>query len=125
MPTNASGEIKIRIVHNTQKNGDVYVFERQTVYDPDKKYNKVLGSKLLFKIPKGSGIPVATRPKKPKIGNKPETNGEITATRDRIGMMEIIDHIGTVSGIDEVLPPRQNGKKPTELPDQNKTDIMT
>ena len=101
MPAKASGEVKTRIVHDPQKNGDIYVLERQTLYDPVKKYNKVLKTKLLSKIPNGSEIPVATRPKKTKTGNEPEKKGEIRASRDRIGMMEIIDHIGTVSGIDE------------------------
>jgi len=101
MPAKASGEIKTRIVHDTKKNGDIYVLERQTLYDPVKKYNRVLSTKLLSKIPKGSEIPVSTRPKTPSSGNKPEIMGEITASRDRIGMMEIIDHIGAVSGIDE------------------------
>jgi len=100
MPAKASGDVKTRIVHDTQKNGDIYVLERQTLYDPVKKYNRVLNTKLLSKIPKGSEIPVSTRPKTPKTGNKPEIIGEIAASRDRIGMMEIIDHIGAVSGID-------------------------
>ncbi len=34
MPATASGEIKIRIVHQPQKNGDIYVLERRTLYDP-------------------------------------------------------------------------------------------
>ena len=100
MPAKASGEVKTCIVQNTQKNGDIYVFERQTVYDPGKKYNKVLSSKLLSKIPKGTEIPVPTRPKKPDYEKEPKFPGEITATRNHIGMMEIIDHIGSVSGID-------------------------
>jgi transposase len=101
MPRKASGEVKSRIVQNTQKNGDIYVFERQTVYDPDKKYNRVLSSKLLSKIPKGSEIPVPTRPKKPDFCKESNFSGEITASRDHIGMMEIIDHIGSASGIDD------------------------
>jgi transposase len=101
MLSKAVGEVKTRIVKNTQKNGDIYVFERQTVYDPDKKYNKVINSKLLSKIPKGSEKPVPTRPKKPDFDKESKTSGGIVASRDRIGMMEIIDHIGTVSGIDE------------------------
>jgi len=101
MPAKASGEIKTSTIRNTQKNGDIYVYERQTVYDPEKKYNIVLDSRLLSKIPKGTKTPVPTRPKRPKKENKPENVGEITASRDRIGMMEIIDHIGSVSGIDE------------------------
>jgi len=101
MPAKASGEVKTRIIHEPQKNGDIYVIERQTLYDPVKKYNRVLGSRLLHKIPKGTETPVATRPKKPITVNKPDNKSEITATRDRVGMMEIIDYIGTASGIDE------------------------
>jgi transposase len=103
MPTAASGEVKTRIVRNTQKNGDIYVFERQTAYDPDKKYNRVLNSKLLSKIPKGTETPVPTRPKKPDFDKGPGFSGGMTASRDHIGMMEIIDHIGTASGIDDGL----------------------
>jgi hypothetical protein len=101
MPAKASGEIKTSTVRQTQKNGDVYVLERQTLYDPESKQTKVLSTKLMSKIPKGSETPVATRPKKPRIVNEQEITGAITASRDRIGMMEIIDHIGIVSGIDE------------------------
>lgn len=101
MPAKPSGEIKTRIVRNTQKNGDIYVLERQTIYDPDKKRNKVLSTRLLSKIPKGSETPVPTRPKKPDFGKELDNSTEITASRDRIGMMELIDHIGAASGIDD------------------------
>ena len=101
LPIKASGEIKTRIVNNTQKNGDIYVLERQILYDPNKKYNTVLSTKLLSKIPKGSEKSVPTRPKKTKADNKTENPEEIAATRDHIGMMEIIDHIGSASGIDD------------------------
>ncbi|MCL2163247.1 MAG: hypothetical protein FWH55_02405 [Oscillospiraceae bacterium] len=101
MPAKESGEVKTRIVHDTKKNGDIYVLERQTLYDPVKKYNRVISTKLLSKIPKGSEIPVPTRSKSRNAGNKPEIMGEIFASGDRIGMMEIIDHIGAVSGIDD------------------------
>ena len=101
MPAKASGEVKTRTVHHTQKNGDIYVLERQTVYDPDKKQTRVLSTKLLSKIPKGSEISVPTRPKKPDFDSEVAISSEITASRDHIGMMEIIDHIGSVSGIDD------------------------
>jgi len=101
MPAKASGEVKTGVIPVPQKNGDVYLIERQTIYIPETKQTKVLKSKLLSKIPKGSEIPVPTRPKKSKSEKKVGNNGEIVASRDRIGMMEIIDHIGLVSGIDE------------------------
>ena len=101
MPAKPSGEIKTRIIHNAQSNGDTYVLERQTIYDPVKKYNKVLKTKLLSRIPKDSKIPVPTRPKKAKLDKESKSSGEITASRDHVGMMELIDHIGTASGIDD------------------------
>lgn len=52
MPAKPSGEIKTKIVRQPQKNGDIYILERQTIYDTDKKYNKVLSSKLVAKIQK-------------------------------------------------------------------------
>ena len=66
MPRKASGEIKIRIVRQQQKNGDIYILERKTQYDPDKKYNRVISTSLINKIPKGSSEPVPTRPKRSK-----------------------------------------------------------
>ena len=100
MPAKPSGEIKTRIVKNTQKNGDIYVLERQTIYDPVKKCNQVISSKLIAKIPKGSEKQVPTRPKRTSSDS---ATGEIanSASRAHVGMMDIIDHIGSVSGIDE------------------------
>jgi transposase len=100
MPPKPSGEIQTIIVRNTQKNGDIYVLERKTIYDPVKKRNRILKTKLLSKIPKGSDQPVPTRPKKPHIDKEFKSSGKITATRNHIGMMELIDHIGLTSGID-------------------------
>ena len=100
MPAKASGEIKTRIIHTPQKNGDIYVLERQTLYNPQKKRNDVLSTKLLSKIPKGSNIPVPTRPKRSDSIKESENSTKITASRDRVGMMEIIDHIGITSDID-------------------------
>jgi transposase len=115
MPAKASGEVKTRIIHSLQKNGDIYVLERKTVYDSEKKYNKVLSTKLISKIPKGTEISVPTRPKRTKKSedNQNTSNGtpkkvvppmnQIVASRKRIGMMKIIDHIGEVSGIDDAI----------------------
>ena len=66
MPAKASGEIKIRTVHQKRKNGDIYIIERQTLYDPVLKYNRVLHSRIVAKIPKGKDSPVPTRPKRKK-----------------------------------------------------------
>jgi hypothetical protein len=110
MPAKPSGEIKTRIVNSVQKNGDTYVLERQTIYDKDKKHNKILSTKLLSKIPKGTENPAPTRPKKSKttkIGDSPTDKSaserNIAAEGTRIGMMCIIDHLGAVSSIDDAL----------------------
>ena len=114
MPSKPSEEIKTRIIKHKQKNGDIYILERKTIYDAEKKYNKVISTKLITKIPKGTEIPVQTRPKKAKAEVNTEiastldsgngsTPHQITASRMRVGMMNIIDHIGKVSGIDGAI----------------------
>ena len=103
MPAKPSGEIKTKIIHQPQKNGDIYVLERQTIYDPDKKYNKVLSSKLIGKIPKGEKDPVPTRPKKRKTTKSGKETEIVSAKRMHVGMMDIIDHVGKVSGIDDAV----------------------
>ena len=101
MPAKPSGKIKVSTVHVPQKNGDIYILERQSIYIPEKKYNKILSSRLIGKIPKGAENPVPTRPKRSagsKVSSKPT---KLSATRAHIGMMDIIDHAGKVSGIDD------------------------
>lgn len=66
MPAKPSGQIKTSVIKKPQKNGDVYILERKTIYDPEKKYTRVLSTKLISKIPKGSENPVSTRQKKGK-----------------------------------------------------------
>ena len=103
MPAKPSGEVKTKIVHQRQKNGDIYVIERQTLYDPVKKYNRVLSSKLISKIPKGSEIPVPTRPKRNKNTESVRKKEIVSAKRTHVGMMDIINYIGSVSGIDNAI----------------------
>lgn len=106
MPKKVSGEIKVHIVKNRQKNGDTYILERKTIYDPVKKFNKVLSTKLLSKIPKGSDMPVPTRPKRKdgsKTSNQAAVSSGLCASRMKTGMMDIIDHVGRVSGIDDAI----------------------
>ena len=46
MPAKPSGEIKVRTIKSKQKNGDIYIRERRTIYDPEKKCNKVLSTRM-------------------------------------------------------------------------------
>lgn len=103
MPAKPSGKVKTSRVNVKQKNGDIYVMERQTLYDPIKKYNRIVSSKLIAKIPKGEKIEVPTRPKRPN-GSKPAVKPQkVSASRKRVGMMDIIEHIGSASGIDAAI----------------------
>ena len=103
MPAKPSGMVKTRTVRVRQKNGDIYVFERQTIYDSDKKYNRILKSHLLAKIPKDTQTQVPTRPKQTKRDNSEENNENMAAYRVHVGMMDILAHIGAESGIDDAL----------------------
>ena len=60
----ASGKIRTSYMRQPQKNGDIYVFERQTLYDPEKKYTRNLSYKLIGKIKPGTTEIVPTRPKR-------------------------------------------------------------
>ena len=106
MPAKASCEVKTRTVRQPQKNGDIYVIERQTRYDPVKKYNVVLSSRIIGKIPKGETSVVPTRPKRSsgeKVSVSNVLNPPVAASRRKVGMMDIIDHIGKASGIDDAI----------------------
>ena len=39
MPAKPSGQIKTSTIKKLQKNGDIYILERRTIYAPEKKYN--------------------------------------------------------------------------------------
>ena len=102
MPATASGEIKIRIVHQPQKNGDIYVLERRTLYDPVKKYNKVLSSRIISKIPKGEDTPVPTRPKRShaeKVSNSKPVSAAVTASRSKVGIYLLATNGQSLPGI--------------------------
>ena len=75
-----------------QKNGDIYIYERQTVYDPEKKYNRILNSKLIAKIPKGSEEMIPTHHRQAETGRKDIKKKTSPADR-HIGMMDIIDFL--------------------------------
>ena len=101
MPRKASGEPTTKLVRRLQNNGDIYVYEVTTLYNPKKKYNEHVSSKLLGKIPEGSNEIVPTRPKRSCNQNPAE------ATRKTVGVTDILDWIGRESGIFSSLPIRE------------------
>lgn len=97
MPRKASGEPKVKRIERPQPNGDIYIYEVTTLYNPQKKYNEHVSSRLLGKkSPDGTGI-VPTRPR------KSAKTDHVTAVRNTVGAMDILEWIGRESGIDDDL----------------------
>ncbi len=62
MPRKASGEPKTKGVERRRKNGDIYVYEVTTLYNPVKRYNEHVSCRLLGKkSPTGAEL-LPTRP---------------------------------------------------------------
>ena len=97
MPRIASKEPRVITVRVPQKNGDTYIIERKIVYDEKKKYNRVLSSQLIAKIRKDEFNPVPTRPKRGKSAVLDAKVQILNASRMRVGMMDIVAHIGDAS----------------------------
>lgn len=85
------GEVRIR-----QKNGDIYVYERVTAYDPVRKKTFTEKKTLKGKILAGSDVLVPTRPKKTANLDKQTS---VSAHRTRVGMTEILNWVSVESGI--------------------------
>ncbi len=104
MPRKYTGKISTLTVQRRQKNGDVYVYEEQRQYDPEKKYAVTLSAKLLGVKKKGTNQVVQTRPKRKFVNiDKEEVSplGDVKAIRKHVGMMDIINHLSETSGVDE------------------------
>ncbi|MCF0253632.1 MAG: hypothetical protein HUK26_04785 [Duodenibacillus sp.] len=87
-----------------QKNGDVYVMERQSVYDPDKGYSRPIGSRMIGKIPAGSDAMVPTRPYRRKRKEPAEQAAPSgLAGSQALALDRLLGWIGEASGIDEDL----------------------
>ena len=77
-------------------NGDIYVYERKTVYDEKTKKTYTVSQKLKGKIKSGTQELIPTRPKK----RKGEGN-VVEATRQHTGLTDILEWVGKESGIDD------------------------
>ena len=100
MPRKASGAVKTGTIRETQSNGDIYIYERKTKYDPIKRYNITVSKTLIGKIIKGTDSVVETRPKK-----RPISEGDIgkyvkaSASRRHVGMLDIVGFVSEKSGV--------------------------
>ncbi len=73
MSRQASGLIKTGIIRERRKNGDIYVYERKTRYDPEKGYSVVLSKTLTGKIPAGQSEIVKTKTRRKFKPSQSET----------------------------------------------------
>ena len=103
MPRKASGLTKIDRIIKVQANGDRYVYERQSQYLPEKKYNKVISTTLLGKMKPESDDKYDLLPTRPKSVPAKQLNTPVKAVRVRIGMIAIAKHIAVVSKIKSEL----------------------
>ena len=94
MPRKASGKPTTKRIERLQKNGDIYVYDVTTLYNPDKRYNEHVSSVLVGKIPAGQSEMVDTRPRKEPASSKS------AASRINVGVTDILSWIGKQSGID-------------------------
>ncbi|MCL1913103.1 MAG: hypothetical protein FWG10_04320 [Eubacteriaceae bacterium] len=99
MPRKPAGNVAKHRAEVPQKNGDIYIYEREYQYDPAIKKTKRISNKLVSKIPKGGSEMVGTRPKR-KPGSGPQP---LAASKQRTGLADILGHAGSASGIDEAL----------------------
>lgn len=99
MPRPRTGKTHTSIRRELRKNGDTYLYERTTGYDPETKKTKTLSTVLVGVIRAGTTEVVPTRPKrKSKSQSRP-----VDASRNRLYRDAILDKIGEESGIDKDL----------------------
>ncbi len=99
----ASGKVRTSVVRVKQKNGDIYVYERQSKYDPAVGYTRNFDHKLIGKIPAGTSEMVPTRAKKPRGSSANKAENLSQEGKSPVGLTDILDWIGEKSGIDHDL----------------------
>ena len=89
-----TGKIHVGERQEKRKNGDIYIYERVTKYNPETKKTVTISGKLKGKILAGTTEIIPTRSKKRK--------NEISeiATRKKTGLTDILEYVGRESNID-------------------------
>ena len=98
MPRKFQGKLHVGRRIQRQKNGDIYVLERTTRYDPATKKTLTVAQRLLGKIVAGTTEMVPTRRKRAPAPAKDAAPA--SASRHHPGLTDILEHVGRVSGID-------------------------
>ena len=81
-------------------------YEEKKQYDQKRKMTVTIGTHLIGKKIKGTEEIVPTRPKRKFINTTKEVmrpTGKVEAVRKHVGMMDIVNHMGKGSGVDEDL----------------------
>ena len=100
---------RIKTVRVKKPGNVIYVYEKKVIYDPEKKYDKILSSRLLGKILPGSDELVPTRPKRSSRSQATTSVSDLLAQPDakisrcHTGMLEILSFVGKTTGIDSDL----------------------
>ena len=95
------GDIRVETTKVRKSDKLIYVYERTVKYNPELRRNEILSSKLIGKItPESNGevIPTKFRAKPKSKSNEPK---EIS--RHHMGMMSLLEWIGSATGIDDDL----------------------
>ncbi|MCI9358382.1 MAG: transposase [Lachnospiraceae bacterium] len=106
MARKLTGKVTKNRAQVLQKNGDIYIYEREYKYNPETRKTERILNKLVAKIPKGTDKEVPTRPKRKTngaVGNDSGLPSQLLASRQHTGLTDILDHVGKVSGIDHAL----------------------
>lgn len=83
-----------------RKNGDTYIYERVTGYDPEKRKTVTLSERLKGKIKAGTDVIVPTRPKRQKSDTAATESTTPNATRKHTGVTQLLQWVGKSSKID-------------------------
>jgi transposase len=98
MPKRITGKNHVGERREKRPNGDIYIYERVTAYNPKNQRTFTVSQILKGKIKAGTTEMVPTRPKKRK-GEGAE--GFVGAVRRHTGLTDILEWVGKASGIDD------------------------
>lgn len=103
MPRKAQGGEKVGIIREKRANGDIYVYERLTIYDEKLHYSRPISKTLIGKILKGTTEMIDTRPKKKSAAQlAADQNGSepvSLSSRRHVGMLDVVAHVAEKCGI--------------------------
>lgn len=95
------GDIRVETTKIRKSDKLIYVYERTVKYNPELRRNEILSSKLIGKITPESNREVF--PTKFRAKPKSKSNEPKEISRHHMGMMSLLEWIGSATGIDDDL----------------------